>query len=125
MDNLDSGSLGNEDLDKPIPFDDETGEPSISHSPLSLGGGSGAGVPEVEIPKPAAKPAEKMVSSDRITGFKTFFTKLHVGSLDFLDGQITSWLKDNPGIIIKRTNTATGMLVGKKTEPNIIITVWY
>jgi hypothetical protein len=45
--------------------------------------------------------------------------------MDFLDEQITKWLKDNPGIIIKRTNTVTGEIQGKKTEPNIVITVWY
>jgi hypothetical protein len=59
------------------------------------------------------------------TGVKTFFTKLHTGAIDFLDEQITNWLKQNPGIIIKQTNTTVGEVQGKKTEPNIIITVWY
>ena len=71
------------------------------------------------VKEPAASEA------DRITGVRTFFTKLHVGAIAFLDEQITEWLKDNPGISIKRTNTVSGMLVGKKTEPSIIITIWY
>ena len=76
--------------------------------------------------KPVAKePTERIVSSDRIMGVKTFFTKLHPGAIEFLDEQITRWLNDNPGIVIKRTNTVTGMIQGKKTEPNIVITVWY
>ena len=126
MDNLENDNLGNEDLDKPIPFDaDYASGSGISHAPLHLGGNNSEELPEVKIPRPAAKPTEKIVSSDQITGVKTFFTKLHIGSIGFLDGQITSWLKDNPGVIIKRTNTATGMLVGKKAEPNILITVWY
>jgi hypothetical protein len=58
-------------------------------------------------------------------GVKTFFTKLHAGAIEFLDEQITNWLKDNPGITIKRTNTVTGEIQGTKTEPNIIVTVWY
>ena len=112
-----------EDIDKPIPFDGEdTSNTKISHSPLSLGGGDTA-----TAPRPVTKkPTEKIVSSpDHITGVKTFFTKLHAGAIDFLNGQINDWLRDNPGITIKQTSTVTGNVVGKKTEPNIIITVWY
>jgi hypothetical protein len=167
MDNFDnSNASGNpnlnrpipvgEDLDKPIPFDDGTGDASVSHSPLSLGGSNTAQAPRTAIPNPAVpktaipnpavqktavpktatpkivapKPAvqkveTKKVSTNRITGVKTFFTKLHPGALDFLDEQITKWLKENPGITIKRTNTVTGDIQAKKTEPNIIITIWY
>ena len=120
-----------EDLDKPIPFDDGTSSASVSHSPLSLGGSNTAqapkiAAPKIEVPKPAVKKVEeKVVSTNRITGVKTFFTKLHPGALDFLDEQITKWLKENPGVTIKRTNTVTGDIQAKKTEPNIIITVWY
>lgn len=142
MDNIDIGNfpgsenldqpipLG-EDLDKPIPFDDGTNSSSVSHSPLSLGGSGAAQapkkeMPKIEVPKPAVKKVEEnIVSTDRITGVKTFFTKLHPGAMDFLDEQITKWLKENPGVKIKRTNTVTGDIQAKKTEPNIIITVWY
>lgn len=147
MDNLDGNKLPrgddldkpipiDDDLDKPIPFDDDdTGQTNVSHSPLDLGGsGPAAAKPptakptaaELTAAKPAtAQPAEKAVSADRITGVKTFFTKLHPGAMEFLDGQIKSWLKANPGVVIKRTNIATGEVQAKKTEPNIIITVWY
>jgi len=131
MDNFDTSNAGSGDADKPIPFDDDdAGGSSVSHTPLNLGGAGTTKAPaEPAGPsvKPIAKaPTEKVLSSpDRITGVKTFFTKLHAGAIDFLDGQITNWLKKNPGIIIKRTNTVTGMVVGKKSEPNIIITVWY
>ena len=141
MDNFDTSNAGSGDadesvpldneLDKPIPFDaDDTGGSNVSHTPLNLGGSGTTKAPaEPAGPsvKPIAKaPTEKVLSSpDRITGVKTFFTKLHAGAIDFLDGQITNWLKKNPGITIKRTNTVTGMVVGKKSEPNIIITVWY
>jgi hypothetical protein len=56
---------------------------------------------------------------------KIFFTKLHGGSLDFLTQQINEWLKDNPGITIKKTDAVVGDVISKKTEPNLIITVWY
>ena len=130
--NLDQPVPFDEDLEQPIPFDDDdTSDSSVSHSPLSLGGGGTAQAPKIEtpkieVPKPALKKVvEKVVSTNRITGVKTFFTKLHPGALDFLDEQITKWLKDNPGLTIRRTNTVTGMIQAKKTEPNIIITVWY
>jgi len=107
---------------KPIPFDDDTSGTEVSHSPLNLGSGGPAGVPEVES---VARPTKKIASDERITGVKTFFTKLHPGAMDFLDKQISNWLKANPGLTIKRTNTTTGEVQAKKTEPNIIITVWY
>jgi len=145
MENLDLGSLGNQDLNKPIPFDDTgTGGAGVSHSPLDLGGG-GAAAPKVGIPRPAAakpkapapqpvarpsssvlKPQQQVSSGgERIEGVKTFFTKLHAGAIDFLDQQITRWLKENPGVIVKRTNVVVGEIQAKKTEPNVIITVWY
>lgn len=113
--------------DKPIPFDsDNPAQAGISHAPLDLGVGSTAEAAQAAMPKPAEKKiAEKIVSTNRITGIKTFFTKLHPGAMEFLDEQITAWLKQNPGITIKHTNTATGEVQAKKTEPNIIITVWY
>ena len=132
MDNFDSSNITpSEDRNAPIPFDnDDKSGASVSHSPLNLGGGGTAEAPKVEaaphLAKPdAKKPAEKVVSTERITGVKTFFIKLHAGSIDFLDEQISNWLKQNPGITIKRTDTVTGDVAGKKTEPNIIITVWY
>ncbi len=122
MENLDSGRFAGDDDDKPIPLDDEgPGGASVSHSPLNLGGGGRAGMTG---PAPRAE-GGKVVSADRITGIKTFFTKLHPGAMEFLDEQINKWLKDNPGIQIKRTDTTTGEVQAKKTEPNIIITVWY
>ena len=56
---------------------------------------------------------------------KTFFTKLHGGAIAFLEEQIARWLKANPDVTVKRTNVVTGPIVGKKVEPNIIITIWY
>ncbi|MHC4205254.1 MAG: hypothetical protein ACYSTT_11445 [Planctomycetota bacterium] len=115
-------------IDKPpIPFDDsETGDKGVSHAPLDLGGTSPVQIPKVEMPKPAVKkPTVKTASSDRIEGVKTFFTKLHPGAMNFLDEQITRWLNENPDVKVKRTNVTTGQVQAKKTEPNIIINVWY
>ncbi len=139
MDNFDSSNLNlndplplNEDINKPIPLDDiDAGGTGVSHSPLDLGGTSPVKLPKletprIEVPKPIAqKPADNIVSTERITGIKTFFTKLHPGAMNFLDEQIAKWLNENPGVTVKRTNIITGMTQAQKTEPNIIISVWY
>ncbi|UCF43367.1 MAG: hypothetical protein JSV99_00085 [Planctomycetota bacterium] len=135
MDNLDSSKFSDEDNDALIPLnEDDLSSANVSHSPLNLGGGSVAEAPKVMpaakpvIPKPSApvtRPAEKLAAAERISGVKTFFAKLHVGAIEFLDEQITNWLKSNPGITVKQTNTVVGEIQGKKTEPNIIITMWY
>lgn len=140
MDNFDGSNFGGQDLnepiplDQPIPLDDIGSETGVSHAPLDLGGGA-VQTPPAAAPKPAAKPpasvlrtdkpTAKIASTDRIVGMKTFYTKLHAGAITFLEETIARWLKDNPDIVIKRTNVVTGDVVGKKVEPNIIITIWY
>jgi len=130
MDDFNLSNLNNKDNGKPIPFDDaDMSDTKISHSPLNLGGGT-ADTPQVEETPKEVKPlrkktADKAVSSERISGVKTFFTKLHPGAIEFLDEQITNWLNENPGVTIKLTNTVTGPVQSKKTEHNIIITIWY
>ncbi len=115
------------DADKPIPFDD--GGVEVSHSPLNLGGSTASGASETESSamRPAAgKDTIKRVSwPDRITGVKTFYTKLHPGAMEFLDEQVSNWLRDNPGVNVKWTNVVIGDVAAKKTEPNIIMSVWY
>jgi hypothetical protein len=120
------GKSGNQD-NKSIPFDNGM---SISHSPLNLDGSSSAAPPpakEAEAEeRPVIKDTGKKVSwPERITGVKTFFTKLHPGAMEFLDEQIGKWLSDNPGVTIKMTNVVIGEVQAKKTEQNIILTVWY
>ena len=137
MDNFNSSNFGgknfnepiplDQDLDKPIPLEDiSIGGGGVSHAPLDLGGSSPVEAPKIKVPQPATKkPTEQVVSGERITGVRTFFTKLHEGSINFLDEMVMKWLKENPGVTIKRTNVVIGEVQSKKTEPNIIITVWY
>ncbi len=131
MDNLESNGSSSENLNEPVSVGNQTSsDTGISHSPLDLGGGSAVEVPKLEVTeqpvsRAAKAPAETMVPMERITGVRTFFTKLHAGAIAFLDEQIAKWLKENPDVVIKRTNVITGEIQGKKIEPNIIITVWY
>ena len=135
MDDSGFSNSGNEELNGPISLDDNAGGTGISHSPLNLGGPPSGEVPAArtaakplklaEKKRAEKKPTEKVVSAERIMGVKTFFAKLHAGALEFLDEQITNWLNNNPDITIKRTNAVAGEVQAKKTEPNIIITLWY
>jgi hypothetical protein len=111
---------------QPAPFNNDASHAGhISHAPLDLGGGAAAPKPVQPAAPTAVKPVGNTVAAERITGVKTFFTKLHAGAIEFLDEVIAKWLKENPEISIKLTNVITGEIQGKKTEPNIIITVWY
>jgi len=126
MDEFQVGKPGGEDADKPIPFDD--GGVEVSHSPLNLGAGAASGAAETEAPaaRAAGRDTVKRVSwPDRITGIRTFYTKLHPGAMEFLDEQVCNWLRDNPGVNVKRTNVVIGDVAAKKTEPNIIVSIWY
>lgn len=140
MDNFASDNLGNQNINNPIPFDNDPSKPipldsaggsesSISHSPLDLGGSRTVDIPKSEAPKQVVQKPRPTTGStgpmERITGVRTFFTKLHPGAINFLDEQITEWLKKNPDITIKRTNVVVGEIQAKKTEPNILITIWY
>ncbi len=136
MDNL---NLGNQNLNEPsslnnpIPLDDAgTDNTSVSHAPLDLGSSKPIEISKTpSAPQPTVKaPSQPTAAAapapmGRITGVRTFFTKLHPGAINFLDEQITEWLKKNPDIVIKRTNIVVGEIQAKKTEPNILITVWY
>lgn len=107
------------------------GSPSVSRAPLKLGSGAGAAAPSAPPAAPRAPvlrpapPRPVAAAGDRITTCKAFFTKLHPGALHFLEEQISGWLKDNPGVVLKRTDMVTGDITEKKAEPSLIIMVWY
>jgi hypothetical protein len=102
--------------------------PNVSRAPLNLGG-TGAPVappaPKAPVVRPAPPKPPAAAGGERITTCRTFFTKLHPGAIKFLEEQITAWLKENPGIVIKRTDVTTGEITEKKSEPSLIILVWY
>ena len=147
MDNMNPGQPENKKFENSIPFDDsdeplsleDVDKPAsggISHSPLDLGSSRPVEVNNIKKPQPIqTKPISQAINmspkaaqtspTGKITGIKTFFTKLHVGALSFMEEQIMDWLKNNPGITVKQTNVCVGEVQAKKTEPNIIITIWY
>jgi hypothetical protein len=129
MDNSGNSNSVNENKDN-IDTSSAVGGAPISHSPLNLGGGAAVEMSQRKERKPSVPAAatqliQQAQTAGRITAVKTFFTKLHGGAIAFLDEQITNWLRDNPDVVVKRTNVIMGEIQGKKTEPNIIIIVWY
>lgn len=153
FDDKEGGAKQQSAEDKPLKID--LGSPAapanggVSRKPLNLGGGAAPppatkapAPPKVGTPAPPA-PATKISytgpaegpkgnagggghsEGSKITSVKTFFTKLHQGSVIFMDEQIGEWLKSHPDVEIKRTNVVVGDVVAKKTEPNIIVMIWY
>jgi hypothetical protein len=151
FDDQEGGAKKQSSEDKPLKIDlagpKNSANGGVSRQPLNLGGGAApppaAATPKAAAPAPAAKPAPKISytgpaeqpnaqtgggfhsEGSKITSVKTFFTKLHHGSVQFMDEQIAEWLKSNPGVEIKQTNVCVGDVVAKKTEPNIIVMIWY
>lgn len=151
MDNLGGINSGGQSLNDPVaPNNSSTESKGVSHAPLDLGASPAPAPAPVAAPVPAAAPAPQSVAprpvarpvaaaprpvmraagpapapTGRIRGVKTFFTKLHPGAIEFLDEQITKWLCENPDVSIKHTNVTVGEVQAKKTEPNILITVWF
>lgn len=126
MDDFDINKIpGQPGSNVPNPFDDRPTIPFDDSDDLPVKKPSEAAKMDVSA-KPASKPSgQGLLSADKITGVKTFFTKLHIGAIAFLDDQITDWLTKNPGVVVKRTNITSGTVVGKLAEPSLIITVWY
>ncbi len=115
MDNMNNENSQQEELGS-IPFDDEQEEQKEDKTTAT-----GEQKKAADLDKKGTLAS----SEQRITGVRTFFTKLHPGAIAFLDEQIRDWLKANPDVRVRRTNTVVGDVQSKKTEPNIIVTIWY
>jgi hypothetical protein len=135
MDNANSTPHRGDTRDGSVPPPDgppASGAPGVSRAPLNLGRAAPAATPAPAPKAPAPvlrpvvpRPSVNLHAGERITGCRIFFTKLHPGAIHFLEEQITNWLKDNPQVVIKRTNVIQGEITEKKIEPNIVIVVWY
>lgn len=136
MDTLGGTNSSGRPRNDPIPIDEAGAEAKgVSHAPLVLGGARAVPIPQSAAPKPVARPSAPTAAgprpvrpaapAGRIRGVRTFFTKLHPGAIEFLDEQITRWLSENPDVVIKQTNITVGEVQAKKTEPNILVTVWF
>lgn len=67
-----------------------------------------------------------LIKSDKgATRVRTFHTRLAANAMSYMDDQINRWIDQNPDIEVKFTNATVGVVEGKKSEPHLIVTVWY
>ncbi len=59
------------------------------------------------------------------TRCRTFHAKLNDGAVGFMNRQICDWADANPEISIKFASTTMGVWEGKKSDPTLIVTVFY
>lgn len=59
------------------------------------------------------------------TRVRTFHTKLSDNAMHHMDEVINEWIDENPNIVVKFVKMAVGDVEGKKTEPHLIVSVWY
>lgn len=57
---------------------------------------------------------------------RTFFSKCTPQAIDYLDGHVNDWMKENKPKVIM-TNSSFGVTEGKggQKEPQLFINVWY
>ena len=56
---------------------------------------------------------------------RVFHSKIAENSLERLEEMVNEWLDANPHVEVKHVGHLVGDMVGKKTEPNVIVIVWY
>lgn len=55
---------------------------------------------------------------------KTFVAKMRQEALDHLDEQINEWLDAHEDVEVKFVTTAIGPMIGKMTEPALVVNLW-
>ncbi len=64
------------------------------------------------------------INGQGATRCRLFHCKISEGPLEHLQNTINEWL-DNEEIEVKHVSQVIGMLEGKRSEPNLIIMVWF
>ena len=65
------------------------------------------------------------VTGTGATRVKTFHVRLSETAMMSLDDHINGWLDDTPGAEVKFCNTAVGLFEAKRSEPHLIMNIWY
>ena len=63
--------------------------------------------------------------SHSATRARTFHSRLTTSAMEFMDQQINEWVDSHEDIEVKFCTSTVGPVEGKRTEPNLIVTVWY
>jgi len=122
---------------EPIPLvggdssDDDAGTGDLLATTDAEAGGRSSRIRTFESQSGLAKPGmEQFRRSLNTTGqgatrVRTFHTKLNDAAMRFMDQQIAEWIDSHDDIEVKLCSTTVGVVEGKRSEPHLIVTVWY
>jgi hypothetical protein len=114
-----------DDVEEPIPLDDEEPIPLGDEEPASGGGFSAIGA---EAKQQKARPEfRRPLNNDGAgaTRCRLFHSKIADGALKYLEEHINEWI-DGGEIEVKHVGHVVGTLTGKSSsEPCLMVMVWY
>jgi hypothetical protein len=100
----------------PLDMDAGEGTPTGGHK-IQAFGGSGMKTERAGGRKPH-------ITGAGAVKVKTFYTKLRADAIEFMDEQVNTWLEQHPEYEVKFVSSTIGPMVGKTTEPALIVSVW-
>ncbi len=111
-------------------------EPELEEEPIRLEVPEGETAPEMSVAfqsfektggyEPEREYKRPLVNTETgATRVRTFHVKLTDTAMHHLDNVINEWIDENEEIIVKFVKMTVGAVEGKKTEPHLIISVWY
>ena len=106
-----------EDLE-PLPLEDEPASSQGESKIHAFGSVAAAGAVEQKLSRGMNIPGTGA------TRCRVFHSKITVGAIDHMVSQINEWL-DGSEAEVKHVTQVVGVMEGKKSEPNVILTVWY
>ena len=107
-----------EDLFKPLAAEKKSSSRSVHLQDTSGGTAMGQYV-EAEFKRPLN------TKGQNATRVRTFHAKLNDAAINYLSEQINEWIDSHEDVEVKFTNTTIGVVEGKRTEPHLIVNVWY
>lgn len=115
-DDLESAEEEEEEELEPLALEDDDGE-DHSHLIQQFGAGLGA-----KTDKQYKRPLN--LTGQGATRCKVFHSRIADGPITYMEEQINEWL-DNNDVEVKYVSQTVGVWEGKKSEPNLIVSLWY
>ena len=109
--------MEDEDLE-PLPLEDEPASSQGESKIHAFGSVAAAGPVQQELSR------GMNIAGTGATRCRVFHSKITVGAIDHMVSLINEWL-DGSEAEVKHVTQVVGVMEGKKSEPNVILTVWY
>ena len=108
-----------DDHEEPISLVDEPDQPRLRGGGVrAFGAGTAAVTKKVEFRR------ELNVTGHGATRCRLFHSRIAIAPLQNLENQVNEWL-DGEKVEIKHVGHVIGVMEGKKSEPNLLVMVWY